>query len=234
MKTIHYFLLPLLIFSLTTSQAQISSRLQSHDSILEAARQHLLNQTSQRSHQVEIHLTPLDHRIKLPGCDSPLETATPSYADLQGKTTVEVKCQTPKPWKLYVTAMVGIKAPVVIAKRDLKRGSAIGIDDVELKTLDTSHLLRGYFESLEPVLGSTLKRDLRRDQVVTPSLLVVRKTIKRGQLVTILAGHSGIEVRMRGKALRNGNPGDLIPVENLSSKKRLQARVVAAGEVRIE
>ena len=52
--------------------------------------------------------------------------------------------------------------------------------------------------------------------------------------MTILAGDSGIEVRMQGKALRNGNPGDLIPVRNLSSKKKLEARVVAAGEVRIE
>jgi flagella basal body P-ring formation protein FlgA len=234
MKTLTLLMTPLMIIVLNTAWAQDFTRYHDHDEILTAAKQHLLNQSNYDANSMRIHLTPLDHRIKLARCASPLQTSTPSYSDLQGKTTVEVKCNTPKPWKLYVTARVGIEAPVVIAKRDLKRGTAIGTEDVRLVTQDTSHLLRGHFESLAQVLGRTLKRDLRRDQVITPGLLVVQKTISRGQLVTILAGHSGIEVRMRGKALRNGNPGDLIPVQNLSSKKRLQARVVASGEVRIE
>jgi flagella basal body P-ring formation protein FlgA len=74
---------------------------------------------------------------------------------------------------------------------------------------------------------------LRRGKVITPSSLVAHKTIKRGEQVTILAGTGGIEVRMRGKAMKNGNPGDLIPVINIKSKKKLQARVVSAGLVKV-
>jgi flagella basal body P-ring formation protein FlgA len=99
---------------------------------------------------------------------------------------------------------------------------------------DTGGLLRGYFDSLEQVVGRTVKRTLRRDQVVTPGLLKARKTIRRGQKVTILAGHNGINVSMRGKALKHGNPGDLITVQNLLSKKKLQARVVDASRVRVD
>jgi len=207
---------------------------QPHAQILAAAEQHLLEEASHVSGELKINLTPIDHRLKLTRCEVPLETSSPSNFGSRGKTTVEVRCSAPQPWKLYVTAKVGIEQPVVVARHDLSRGSAIGAGDVELVTQDTNHLLRGHFESLSQVVGRTLKRNLRRNQAVTPSLLVVEKTISRGQMVTILAGHSGIEVRMKGKALRNGNPGDLIPVQNLSSKKKLEARVMSAGMVRIE
>ncbi|MDJ0808067.1 MAG: flagellar basal body P-ring formation chaperone FlgA [Gammaproteobacteria bacterium] len=207
---------------------------QSHAGILAAAKQHLLDQVGEVAGKLNISLTPLDHRIKLTRCESPMETFSPTNRGYQGKTTVGIRCNSSKPWKLYVTAHIGIEGPVVVARRDLSRGSVIGANDVRLVTRDTNHLLRGHFDSIAEVTGRTLKRNLRREQVLTPSQLVTRKTIKRGQMVTILAGHSGIQVRMKGKALRNGNPGELIPVQNLSSKKQLEARVVAAGQVRIE
>lgn len=226
-------LLLLLIPYIANGQSNIGIH-QSHEDILAAARQHLMEQTSHSSGKVKIKVNPLDHRLKLIRCELPLETFSPSNSRNQGKATVGVKCSSPKPWTLYVMANIGIEGPVVIARRDLSRGTAISADDIQLLTKDTSHLLRGHFETITQVLGRTLKRDLRRNRVVTPSLLVVQKTISRGQMVTILAGHSGIEVRMKGKALRNGNPGELIPVQNLSSKKKLEARVVSAGNVRIE
>lgn len=231
-KSIAQFLL-LMIPYLAHGQAGDEMH-QPHSDILAAVEQHLLDEHSHSSGVLKIDLTPLDHRLKLTRCEFPLDTFSPSNTGSQGKTTVEVKCSAPKPWKLYVTANVGIEVPVVVARHDLSRGAAIRANDVQLVTQDTNHLLRGHFESLSEVVGRTLKRNLRRNQAVTPSLLVVQKTISRGQMVTIQAGHSGIEVRVKGKALRNGNPGDLIPVQNLSSKKILEARVMSAGMVRIE
>ncbi len=207
---------------------------QPHEEILAAARQHLQDQMSHSSGKLKITFTPLDHRLKLTRCELPLETISSGNTGSKGKTTVEVKCGAPKPWKLYVTATLGLEGPVVVARHDLSRGTAISANDIQLVIQDTNHLLRGHYDSPSQVIGRTLKRNLRRNQVVTPSLLAVQKTINRGQMVTILAGHSGIEVRMKGKALRNGNPGDLIPVQNLRSKKKLEARVMSAGMVRIE
>jgi flagella basal body P-ring formation protein FlgA len=58
--------------------------------------------------------------------------------------------------------------------------------------------------------------------------------IRRGQTVTILAGNENIRVSMKGKALQYGNPGDIIRVKNVISNKKLEARVIAAGIVRID
>jgi flagella basal body P-ring formation protein FlgA len=65
-------------------------------------------------------------------------------------------------------------------------------------------------------------------------MLVVRKTIKRGDPVTIVAGAGGIQVRMQGKAMKQGNPGDLITVMNSKSKKKVEARVVSKGLVMVD
>ncbi|MCG8123385.1 MAG: flagellar basal body P-ring formation chaperone FlgA, partial [Candidatus Thiodiazotropha taylori] len=126
------------------------------------------------------------------------------------------------------------EAPVVVVVRDLARGQAITGKDLKIKISDTSHLLRGYFETIDEVVGQTSKRTIRRGQVVTPSMLVVRKTIKRGDQVTIVAGAGGIQVRMQGKAMKQGNPGDLITVMNTKSKKQVEARVVSKGLVMVD
>jgi flagella basal body P-ring formation protein FlgA len=94
-------------------------------------------------------------------------------------------------------------------------------------------LLRGYYGSADEVVGRIPKRTLRRGKVITPSSLVVQNTIRRGEQVTILAAAGSIEVRMIGKAMKNGNPGDLIPVINVKSKKKLQARVITEGLVKV-
>ncbi len=203
-------------------------------SIMAAAKVHLQKSAAQLTGNADIEILPLDHRLRLTRCEETLETFSPSGANASGKTTVGVRCNAPNPWTLYVSANIAINRPVVVAMKDLSRGSVIGAEDVALTVLDTSKLLRGHFNAPTEVIGRTLKRSVRRDHVITPSGLVVEKTIQRGQSITILAGNGNIQVRMKGKALRNGNPGDLIPVQNLTSKKKLEARVVSAGIVRID
>ena len=225
---------PLLLFLVCFTPARAGTdQSQSHAAIIAAAKTHLLQATSHMTQKSTIDITPLDHRLRLIQCDTPLETFSPAGASTRGRTTVGVRCSSPKPWTLYVSANIGLQGAVVVATHDLSRGSAIGPDDVRLMERDTSHLLRGYFDALDQVVGRTVKRTLHRDQVITPNLLRAHKTISRGQKVTILAGSAGIEVRMQGKALRQGNPGDLIPVQNMASKKKLEARVISAGTVRV-
>jgi flagella basal body P-ring formation protein FlgA len=217
----------------TSYQALGESNLQSHPSIIAAATDYLATNLIHHDQRAQIKITPLDHRLKLTQCETPLESFSPPGGVKLGRTAVGIRCQYPAPWTLYVSADVGIEAPVVVALRDLTRGAALNESDLKLQTTNTRHLLRGYFESIEEVAGQTLKRTLRRGQVITPTMLVVRKTIKRGEQVTILASAGTIQVRMQGKAMKQGNPGDLIPVINSHSKKKIQARVVSKGLVRV-
>ncbi|MEW8027752.1 MAG: flagellar basal body P-ring formation chaperone FlgA [Candidatus Thiodiazotropha sp.] len=226
-------ILAILLFSATAISHAESGNHQSHDSIVAAVKDYLLQTVANQNHDAKIVITPLDHRLKLRQCDTPLKAFSPPGGSKMGRTSVGVRCESPAPWSLYVSAKVGLELPVVIANRDLARGQAITTTDVKLEISDTTQLLRGYYESVDEVVGRTLKRVLRRGRIVTPTSLMVQKTVSRGEQVTILAGVGGIEVRMHGKAMKNGNPGDLIPVVNVKSKKKLQARVISEGLVKV-
>jgi flagella basal body P-ring formation protein FlgA len=230
----HKPLLMLILFLISGLAQATAPSIQRHDAIVQAVDRHLQTTFSHHGDALQIAVTPLDHRLRLTRCDIPLETFEPPGGVSLGRTTVGVRCAQPKPWTLYVSAHVGLELPVVIAVKDLARGSPLQGGDLKLQVMDTSHLLRGHFTAIDELLGSRLKRTLRRGQVVTPSMLVVQKTVQRGERITILSAIGTIEVRSLGKALRDGNPGDLIPVQNLTSKKRLEARVVSAGLVAID
>jgi flagella basal body P-ring formation protein FlgA len=227
-------LLAILLLSAASSVHAGNERHQSHDSIVEAVRAYLMQSIANQNSHAVIEVTPLDHRLKLQQCETPLETFDPPGGSKLGNTSVGVRCDAPAPWSIYVSARVGLEIPVVTAIRDLARGRAITVADVTLVTMDTTHLLRGYYDSIDQVVGRTTKRTLHRGRAITPSSLVVQKTVKRGEQVTILAASGVIEVRMQGKAMKHGNPGDLIPVVNLKSNKKLQARIVSEGLVRVD
>jgi flagella basal body P-ring formation protein FlgA len=228
----HALLFTLLLLTTTVQATQAPS--EAHENILGAVSLHLEEAFSEHGDQLQIDVTPLDHRLSLSPCGSSLQTFDPPGGISLGRTTVGVSCPQPKPWTLYVSANVGLELPVVVASRDLGRATPLQAGDLQLRTMDTTHLLRGHFDSMDQLLGSSLKRTLRRGQVLTPSMLVAQKTVRRGEQITIVSAIGNIEVRSRGKALRDGNPGDLIPVQNTASKKKLQARVVSAGTVSID
>ncbi|MCG8488978.1 MAG: flagellar basal body P-ring formation protein FlgA [Chromatiales bacterium] len=223
-----------LLLSGSLAGQPVNSEHHPRQAIAEAARTYLETTLVQDTAGASVKITPLDHRLKLARCEAPLEAFSPPGGIKLGRTTVGVRCQTPSPWSIYISANVSVEAPVVVAVRDLARGQAITDKDLKVKISDTSHLLRGYFETIDEVAGQISKRTIRRGQVVTPSMLVVRKTIKRGDQVTIVAGAGGIQVRMQGKAMKQGNPGDLITVMNTKSKKQVEARVVSKGMVMVD
>ncbi|MEW8295308.1 MAG: flagellar basal body P-ring formation chaperone FlgA [Candidatus Thiodiazotropha sp.] len=233
-RTIVRSLLALLLLSAALGAAAGNEESHSHAAIIGAVEGYLLQTVANGNSRAKIDVTPLDHRLKLRQCDTPLQAFSPPGGSKMGRTSVGIRCETPAPWSIYVSARVALEIPVVSAIRDLARGQAITRADVALETMDTTRLLRGYYESIDEVVGRTVKRRLARGKAVTPSLLVVQKTIKRGEQVTIVAATGSIEVRMQGKAMKNGNPGDLIPVVNVKSNKKLQARVVSEGLVRVD
>lgn len=57
--------------------------------------------------------------------------------------------------------------------------------------------------------------------------------VKKGQLVDVFASGNGIYVTMKGKALEDGVEGGNVTVENLSSSKKFQAKVLNENSVKV-
>lgn len=212
----------------------IAGNTQSHESIREAARQHILNQESSYPAPPIVKAGRLDSRLRLEKCGQPLETFSPPGRSTTARTTVGVRCSGPSPWSLYVPTNISIMLPVVVAAKDLPRGTLLTKSDLAFKEQDITTQHRGYLDRLHDAMGKKLKRDLSRGAVVAPHHMDEPLAIKRGNRVTIVANNPGtFEIRMQGQALDSGSTGDRIKVKNSSSKRIIEATIISAGIVEV-
>jgi flagella basal body P-ring formation protein FlgA len=57
--------------------------------------------------------------------------------------------------------------------------------------------------------------------------------VRRGDLVTLVARRSGLEVRSQGRALGDAGISEQVNVENLGSRRQIRGRVNPQGEVEV-
>jgi len=84
--------------------------------------------------------------------------------------------------------------------------------------------------SLQPAAdfpsGKTAAHALPEGKVLMESDWIEPILVKRDDLVTVLYEHHGIAITVAGKAMSNGARNDVIAIQNLTSKKIFNARVV--------
>ncbi|HEB87499.1 MAG TPA: flagellar basal body P-ring formation protein FlgA [Gammaproteobacteria bacterium] len=175
----------------------------------------------------------LDQRLRLDKCDRPLEIFDSGNTRLIGHSSLGVRCRGSKMWTIHVPINIIRYARVLVVKENLSRGSILHASDLTTRRLNVSRLFNGYFTDRTEVRGKVLKRSLRRGDILTNGMLDVRKLIKRGDIVTIMASSGTLAIRVEGEALMDGRKGDLIRVRNHSSNREIQAVVVATGVVKV-
>jgi flagella basal body P-ring formation protein FlgA len=234
-KRLHLLLLafPLSLIVLN-AQAAETAGIQSHESILDAARQ-FMETYSANLHDMpaEIHMGRLDSRLHLVECGEALETFLPSGGRTLGNTTVGVRCSRPKSWTLYVPVTVSIFKQVVVTTDALPRGTVLNSRQVKVARRNLAKLPQGYYVDPQSLVGMKLKRNVSGGLPLTPMMVEAPEVIKRGQRVTLISRGSGITVRMPGQAMANASAGEHIRVKNLSSKRIVEGVVTASGEVQV-
>ena len=207
--------------------------LQPHDSIRIAAESHVAEQMEEMEGRIEVDAGQLDSRLRLSQCSEPLGTFSPPGRQQSARRTVGVRCEGESPWTLYVPVSVAIMKSVVTANRQISKGEILSRADLELQEQDVARLRRGYYSSIDQILGKKVKRRLKIGSILQPGQLLEPHAVKRGSEVTILADTAVVQVRMSGKAVSNGAIGDLVKVVNDSSNRHIEALVVAPGVVKV-
>ena len=183
----------------------------------------------------QIEFSRLDPRLKLAKCDpEKLQAFFPPGAQRTGNTTVGIRCDGPKSWKLYIQVQLKFFAQVLVATRSLGRGTLLQKSDFFLQKQDVSRLQQGYFVNARIVSGRTLKRSLAQGKVLLPSALRPDHLVRRGDVIVIMVQSKGLKVQVQGKALMDGSHGQMIRVQNSRSRRKLQAKVIARGIVEVQ
>ncbi len=172
--------------------------------------------------RIEAHLDPA---LRMPPCPHALQ-AHPISA-----VNVEVSC--PEGWRLFVPVRVQRVQSVLVLQTAVAPGQALTAAALTVETRDAARLGAAPLTDLNQALGQSLRRGGRPGQVLTRADLDVVATVKRGEPVALVAGSGGFEVRMAGRALADAGTGQVVRVENLSSRRVLSGVVSAPGEVRV-
>lgn len=205
---------------------------QSHDEIVEAATRHvqLDHQSAQR---VTISITPPDKRLKLQSCSGELRVFWPPGSPKSGSTTLGVECLGRHTWKIYLRAVITVFDLVAVVSVPVKRGDVVSSNNVELQLTDISGVPNGTTREFKQWLTYRYKRQITPGRPLTLGMIEPPKLVHKGEHVTIINQSKKLTVRMRGTAMADGAEGARIRVQNNTSDRIVQGRVVSAGLVKV-
>lgn len=233
MKKMMRFPLGLFGFGLTLALAQAQTVPALHDLNEVAAAARAVVSASAPSATIEI--APLDPRIRLPRCDSPLTAALPAAHTITGsRITVRVQCNGPTPWNLAVYADVSVEMPVIVSTRALRAGQPIAATDLEIVTRRIAEIGNCCATELGEVIGHTARRAIGSGEAIRLDALEMPPAIRRGELVTIIASNPGMEIRATGIALADARSGEPVRIRHSSSLRIVQARADTPGVARVD
>jgi len=124
----------------------------------------------------------------------------------------------------------------VVPARTIGRGEVVRASDlvVERRPRNTLPMLGGdTVVSLAQAVGLAARRPLSPERMFRLTDLMKPELVERNGNVLITVELPGLSLTMRGKALEAGAEGDVIQVENLQSRKKLQAVVTGLNRVAV-
>jgi len=180
--------------------------------------------------RVTLRLGKLDKRLRLNKCDTPLEIFIPEGTRNPVRFTLGVKCLGPKIWNIYVPVQLSVFEKVLVAAKPLRRGEVISESHLKMAEINVAKQRTRTFKSKDEIIGSRVKRPLNLNGLIRSRDICM---ICKGQQVTLVAQSSELQVKMKGKALKDGMKGDLILIKNLKSKRQIEGIVLAPGLVEV-
>lgn len=183
--------------------------------------------------KLQVHPDALDSRLRLADCSTALRAFWAAGSKTVGNTTVGVRCNDVKAWKLYVPTRVRLKQPVVVANRALSRGQRLEAQDLRIEHRDVGDLRRPAVRDPAQVLGYRVDRPIPPGRVVDAAMLSAPVLVERGRRVRLAVRTQGMDISMSGQAMEDGALGDTVKVRNTSSQAIVEGVVTGAGTVRL-
>ncbi len=180
----------------------------------------------------EISVGSIDGRKTLAVCPAPITSLSPG-SHLWGAGNLNVRCDAPANWSLYLTYRIRLKGPALLALRPMPGRYAPTAQDLikgEVEyTIDPDH----YPRAPENLHGATLTMPLAKGSPITVDILRVQPLIQAGQRVRILANGPGFQVSQEGVAQQQAGAGELLRLR-LGSGRYVQGIVQNDGSVTIK
>jgi flagella basal body P-ring formation protein FlgA len=150
----------------------------------------------------------------------PVAGTVPFKVNLLGKDGTETS--------LAATARVRIFDTVAVAARRVGRHEILVRGDIRLERREVTPLRDGYFTDPAELAGKRVRRVITSGYLLQTSDVEPVPVVERGSGVTVSVVMGAVTVTSKAKALEDGDLGDLIRVQEITTGKRLIGMV--AGE----
>jgi flagellar basal body P-ring formation protein FlgA len=214
--------------ALCTLPAAWAGTSQSHAEIREVVAAFVRTQTQAVPGKVTIQVAEIDRRIALPACTA-LEAYLPPGTQLNGNSSVGVRCNSQNAWSLFVSVNVKISVTMLTAKNTLQQGQTLRAAD--LGSLGSETLQAGTLTDPAQAIGKIMKYSLGAGQILRNDMLRAPYTVKQGQTVKLQVAGSGFSVSAEGQALSNAAEGDTTTAR--TSSGQIVSGVVKGGAIQI-
>lgn len=198
-----------------------------------AAYVYALSEAQAQFNNPQVSMSSLDKRLRLQACEQPLDTFSNRDRASAGQMTVGVRCHSPVSWTVFLSARVQVMRPVAVTARPLSANHQVTAADVRMEQRDIAGLRQGYVADSEIVVGQIIRHSMAVGTIFQQNHLRAETIVRRGQLVTLIAGVGGMEVRVAGTSMADASLGDRVKVKNNSSDRVVEGIVDAPGVVRI-
>lgn len=132
---------------------------------------------------------------------------------------------------LRVTGQLVEMMPVAVLNRSINRGEMVQSSDVSIEKRPRESAPNDAIVDLNQIMGFIARRTIMAGSPIKQGDLIRPDVVARGDTVTIIFEGRGLMITARGKALEAGGVGAVIGVQNLQSKRTIQATIAGAGKV---
>lgn len=188
---------------------------------------------------LQVEVKSLDSRLRLSSCDVPLEASWSPGSRSIGRVTVQVKCATPKPWRVHVQSTVTLEGHVWTLARGVQRGELLQRAHLVQKSVKLGTGNAAVTSSgdpvidIEPWLGYSFTQRVGPGKVLSERMLRPASLVKKGEAVLIRHESVGLSLQTKGVSLDEASRGGRVKVRNTASGKVIDATVISKGVVAV-
>jgi flagellar basal body P-ring formation protein FlgA len=132
-----------------------------------------------------------------------------------------------------IVGAVADVARVPVLTRAILKGDVVSASDFAIERRRRSEMNGDVITDAAKLAGTIAKRPLPRGTIVRDVDVQRPDAIERNAAVTLVYEQPGLQLTLRGRALQAGTMGDMIQVQNITSKKIVEGTITAPGRVTV-
>lgn len=135
---------------------------------------------------------------------------------------------------IWVKVEVSVVQQRVVAIEALHPGRPIDVSQLRLETVEGFPSPEPLASTIGEIAGKVPRRPIAAGTPICAGCVEPAKVVARGDMVLVEVQFGGAYLEMPGRAESAGSTGQTIPVSNLETHRRFQARIAGKGRVSVQ